>query len=69
MPSSDITRAYLASLYGHTDRHEEARRLWDELMAINPHYTIEHARQVLPYRDPEPLEHFVQGLRKAGLTQ
>jgi adenylate cyclase len=69
MPSSDITRAYLASLYGHTDRHDEARRLWEELMAINPRYTIEHARQVLPYRDPAPFEHFVQGLRKAGLTQ
>ncbi len=69
MPASDVTRAYLASLYGHTDRHDEARRLWEELMAINPHYTIEHARQVLPYRDPAPFEHFAQGLRKAGLTQ
>ncbi len=69
MPASDVTRAYLASLYGHTDRHDEARRVWEELMAINPRYTIEHARQVLPYRDPAPFEHFVQGLRKAGLTQ
>jgi adenylate cyclase len=69
MPTSDVTRAYLASLYGHTDRNAEARRLWEELAAINPRYTIEHARQVLPYRDPAPFEHFVQGLRKAGLTQ
>ncbi len=69
MPSSDVTRAYLASLYGHTDRHDEARRLWKELMAINPQYTIEHSRQVLPYSDPAPLEQFVQGLRKAGLAQ
>ena len=69
MPSSDITRAYLASLYGHTRRHDEARRLWEELKAINPQYTIEHARQVLPYRDPAPLEHFVLGLQKAGLVR
>ena len=69
MPSSDVTRAYLASLYGHTDRHDDAHRLWEELMAINPRYTIEHARQVLPYKDPAPLEHFVQGLRKAGLVR
>jgi adenylate cyclase len=68
MPASDVTRAYLASLCGHTDRHEEARRWWAELMAINPHYTIQHTLRVLPYRDREPLERFVEGLRKAGLA-
>jgi adenylate cyclase len=69
MPESDVTRAYLASLYGHTDRHDEARRVWRELMAINPEYTIEHTLRVLPYTNPAPLEQFVEGLRKAGLTQ
>jgi adenylate cyclase len=68
MPGSDVTRAYLASLYGHTGRHDEARRLWEELMTINPDYSIERARRILPYRDPAPFEHFVQGLRMAGLT-
>jgi adenylate cyclase len=68
MPTSDITRAYLASLYGHTDRLPEARRVWDELMVINPRYTIEHTMGVLPYTDPAPLERFVDGLRKAGLA-
>ncbi|CAN7586632.1 adenylate/guanylate cyclase domain-containing protein [Variovorax sp. LjRoot84] len=69
MPASDVTRAYLASLYGHTDRQDEARRVWRELMAINPQYTIEHTMRVLPYRNPAPLEQFVEGLRKAGLPQ
>jgi hypothetical protein len=69
MPASDVTRAYLASLYGHTGRHDEAHRLWGELMAINPRYTIEHSRRVLPYKDPAPFEHFVQGLQKAGLVR
>jgi adenylate cyclase len=69
MPTSDITRAYLASLYGHTDRHDEARRVWDELMAINPQYKIEHTLRVLPYRDAAPLEQFVEGLRKSGLAR
>jgi adenylate cyclase len=69
MPRSDVTRAYLASLYGHTDRLEEARQLWRELMEINPKYTVELTRKVLPYLDSAPLEHFVEGLRKAGLTQ
>ena len=69
MPRSDVTRAYLASLYGHTGRHDDARRIWRELMEINPKYTVEHTLRVLPYRDRAPLEHFVEGLRKAGLTQ
>jgi adenylate cyclase len=69
MPTSDVTRAYLASLYGHTDRHDEAHRVWAELMAINPQYTIEHTLRVLPYWDAAPLEQFVEGLRKSGLAQ
>ena len=69
MPASDVTRAYLASLYGHTGRQDEARRVWSELMAINPRYTIEHTLRVLPYAGPSAFEHFVQGLRKVGLAQ
>ena len=69
MPRSDVTRAYLASLYGHTGRHDDAGRIWRELMEINPKYTVEHTVRVLPYRDRAPLEHFVEGLRKAGLAQ
>jgi adenylate cyclase len=68
MPRSDVTRAYLASLYGHTGRHEEARKMWRELMEINPQYTLEHTLRILPYRDPAPLEQFVEGLRKAGVA-
>ena len=69
MPHSDVTRAYLASLYGHTDRHEDARRMWRELMEINPKYAPEHTLRILPYTNPAPLEQFVAGLRKAGLMQ
>ena len=69
MPTSDVTRAYLASLYGYTGRRDEARRVWGELMAIHPQYKIEHTLRVLPYRDPAPLEQFVAGLRKSGLAQ
>jgi len=69
MPRSDVTRAYLASLYGHTGRLEEARQMWRELMEINPRYTVELTRRVLPYLNPEPLDQFEEGLRKAGLIQ
>jgi adenylate cyclase len=68
LPGSDVSRAYLASLYGHTGRHDEARRVWSELMELHPKYTVRHTLRVLPYRDPEPLERFVEGLHKAGLA-
>ncbi|KPK05233.1 MAG: hypothetical protein AMJ64_12055 [Betaproteobacteria bacterium SG8_39] len=69
MPKSDVTRAYLASLYGLTGRREEAQRMWRELMEINPQYTPELTLRILPYTDRAPLEQFVEGLRKAGLAQ
>jgi adenylate cyclase len=69
MPSSDVTRAYLASLYGHADRADDARRVWDELMTINPGYRVERTLRTLPYRDRAPLELFIAGLRKAGLHE
>ncbi|MGK6307398.1 adenylate/guanylate cyclase domain-containing protein [Variovorax sp. DT-64] len=68
MPGSDVTRAYLASLYGHTGRPDEAGRIWRELMALHPGYAIELTLRVLPYSDPAPLDRFVAGLRKAGLA-
>ena len=67
MPRSDVTRAYLAALYGHTGRHEEAREMWRELMAINPKYSLERWRRVMPYRNPETLDRLLDGLRKADL--
>jgi adenylate cyclase len=67
MPTSDVTRVYLASLYGHAGRAEEAQRVWAELMAMHPAYAIGHTLRVLPYRDPGPLEQLVEGLRKAGI--
>jgi len=69
MPKSDITRAYLASLYGHTGRIDEAKRLWRELMEINPQYTPELTLRILPYKEHAPLDQFMAGLRKAGLPK
>lgn len=68
-PGSDATRAFLASLYGHLGRLNEARQTWREVMEINPDYSIAHVRRVLPYRDPAWFDHFTEGLQKAGLPE
>lgn len=67
-PRSDMTRAYLASLYGATGRMDEAHRVWAELLEINPKFSIERLRRVLPYKDPAWFESVVDGLRRAGLV-
>jgi adenylate cyclase len=64
-----MTRAFLASLYGHTGRPEEAREMWRELLEINPDFSVERVRRVLPYRDPAWFDRFDGGLAKAGLPE
>ena len=63
-----MTRLHLASLYGSIGRHDEARQVWDEMLAINPQFSIERLRRTLPYRDPAWFERVVDGLRKAGIA-
>jgi adenylate cyclase len=62
-----MTRFYLAALYGRTGRHDEARRLWDELLEINPDFSVDHLRRSLPYRDESLFDRFLRGLRQAGI--
>ena len=38
-------------------------------LRLNPDYSLEHRRQVLPYKDPTNFEKMVDGLRKAGLPE
>ncbi|MER8530823.1 adenylate/guanylate cyclase domain-containing protein, partial [Mesorhizobium sp. M1272] len=67
-PRSDMTRFYLASLYGRTGRHEEARHYWRETLEVNPNFSVDHLKRALPYRDPNLLDHLVDGLREAGVS-
>ncbi len=68
-PDTDTSRVLLASCYGHVGRTEEARAEWEQVFRINPDYSLEHRRKVLPYKNPADFEHVVDGLRKAGLVE
>ncbi len=68
-PRSDMSRAYLASIHGAEGRLDEARRLWAELREINPKFSIERLKRVLPYKDPSWFERFSGGLVAAGLVE
>jgi len=66
-PDTDISRVLLAASFGHLGRTDEARAQWQEVFRINPDYSLEHRRKVLPYKNPADFELVVQGLRKAGI--
>jgi adenylate cyclase len=68
-PETDMSHVLLASAYGHLGRTSEARDEWREALRINPDYSLEHRRRVLPYKKPADFELMVEGLRKAGLAQ
>jgi len=68
-PESDISRVLLAAIHGHMGNVEESRAQWLEALRINPNYSLEHRRRILPYKDPADFEHLVDGLRKAGLAE
>src|SRR3546814_9545941 len=52
-PHSDMTRFYLACLHASRGHHDEARRYWDEMLAVNPRFSVDHLKRALPYRSEE----------------
>jgi adenylate cyclase len=67
-PATDVSRALLAASYGHLGRFDEARAAWQEVLRVNPDFSLDYRRKVLPYKNPEDFELIVDGLRKAGLV-
>jgi adenylate cyclase len=68
-PTTDLSRAFLASALGHLGRAEEARQIWRELKEINPRYSYADHFGRLPFRNPADADKITDGLRKAGLAE
>ncbi|WP_064685700.1 adenylate/guanylate cyclase domain-containing protein [Rhizobium bangladeshense] len=68
-PGTDVSRALLAACYGQLGRFEEARATWQEVLRVNPDFSLEYRRKVLPFKNPADFELAIEGLRKAGIAE
>jgi adenylate cyclase len=48
---------------------EEARGAAAKVLRINPGFTIESSKRILVYKYSKDLEHYVDGMCKAGLPE
>ena len=69
--SPDHLAAYvgLASTLGELSRAADAKTPVSEILRLDPDFSIKTYVGGLSYRDPEELERFENGLRKAGLPE
>ena len=67
MPKTDFSRALLTAVLGHLGEVEDARRVWAELIEINPNYSFTGHVDRQPFKRQEDVERIAEGLVKAGL--
>jgi adenylate cyclase len=68
-PETDASRVLLAASYGQIGLIEEAREAWRDALRVNPGFSLEDRRKVLPYKNPDDFERIAEGLRKAGAAE
>jgi len=66
-PDYLVAHAFLAASYSSIDRQAEAAAEADEVLRINPKFTLESYAKTLPYKNKVDIERYVAALRKAGL--
>ncbi|MFN0115065.1 MAG: adenylate/guanylate cyclase domain-containing protein [Paracoccaceae bacterium] len=67
-PGTDLSRGFLASVLGNLGEADEARRVWEELKAINPKYTMGEHLARSPFRREADVATIRDGLAKAGIA-
>jgi TolB-like protein/DNA-binding winged helix-turn-helix (wHTH) protein len=66
-PASERMRVWLAAALAQSGDIDEAKWEGEQIMAVNPDFTIQRMMQAFPFKNPSDMEHFIAGLRLAGL--
>jgi len=69
VPNTDMSRAYLAAALGNLGYVEDAKRVWAELIAINPSYSFLDRAGSMPFKNPSDFDRIARGLQRAGLAE
>ncbi|MEO8216316.1 MAG: tetratricopeptide repeat protein, partial [Acidobacteriota bacterium] len=67
MPGYFWTPVFCAAAYGQLGEREAARKALEELLAIRPEFGSAARAEFSKWHEPALVEHFMDGLRKAGL--
>jgi hypothetical protein len=60
---------WLAAAYAQSGDIEEAKWEATQVLTHNPSFSRVRIQKTFPFENPADREHFVDGLRKAGLVQ
>jgi len=66
-PENNLSRLVLCSIYSITGRMEEARFEANEVMKLNPKFSLKRYEMTLPSKNLETKDSYIEALRKAGL--
>ena len=58
----------LIAALGHLGRRTEAEQTLQRLQALEPGFSLRSFRGAAPYQRPQEIDHFINGLRLAGVT-
>jgi adenylate cyclase len=67
-PRFPFSRATLVAAYAHLGRLDDARAEVEELLRVQAEFSLAFMREILA-ADPDYRDHYLDGLRKAGLKE
>jgi TolB-like protein/DNA-binding winged helix-turn-helix (wHTH) protein/Flp pilus assembly protein TadD len=67
-PSAERLHVWLAAAYARAGRREDASWEAEQVLTLNPEFSLQRMQQSFPFQDPADLVRFLDGLRMAGFS-
>lgn len=67
-PSSERLHVWLAAAYAYAGKLDDANWEVDQVLTINPDFSLERIKETYPFKDDADRDHFIAGLRFAGFS-